>query len=154
MQEWFTCPFDKDSVETREYFANVRDVTRDEQGQLNHWQNQLQKHCTSAKDSFQLPWHRTMGSTLYAMMLERRDLFVSWHNPNSGAFYLRIGCANCSSATGFYQPQNEVDELGFNPLVATVKELKANPAVQRAFRLFLATILERPDLALRRGRRR
>ena len=139
--EWFTEYFDRNSVESQTYFANVRDV-RDVHGP--NWANPLQSQCQSARDTFQLPYDAVHGNTLYPMMQERPNIFVSWHNASSGSYYLRIGCADCSMATDFYQPQNEV--ANSIPGQFSPKELKGHPIVQKAFRAFLALILEEPDL--------
>ena len=140
--EWFINYFDKDSPESLGYFVSRRDV------QADHWNNTLQKQCTSARDTFDIPHHNTYGTTLYMKMMDRPDLFLQWHNAPSGGFYLCIGCANCSSVTGHYQPQNHVDELGLNPEPKKVnKAMKELPAVRSAFRAFLAAVLDAPDLA-------
>ena len=102
--------------------------------------------CGSARDVFQIPYCRTHGTTLYRIMLERPDLFLQWHNANSGGFYLCVACAKCSSITGHYQPQHQVDELGLNPQGLSGKEQKSIPEVHQAVRSFLAAIQDDPDL--------
>ena len=131
--------FNKDTPESQSYFANVRDVPNDVS---EH--NKLSSQCQSARDTFQLPYHTSHGNTLYPLMLQLPDIFVQWHNANSGSYYLRIGCADCSMVTDYYQPQNEV--ANSIPGQFSPKELKSHPIVQKAFRAFLALILEEPDL--------
>jgi hypothetical protein len=113
---------------------------------MAHWANKLSKMCCSARDTFKVPYHNTHGTTLYGMMLDRPDLHIQWHNASSGGYYLCIGCANCSSVTGHYQPQNHMDDLGLNPLNLSTRALKESPEVQRAFRLFIAEVLGEPSL--------
>ena len=145
MQEWFISFFDRDSPESSAYFVSRRDVGPEH---LENCINPLQKQCDSARDCFQIPYHNAYGTTLYDIMMRRPDLFLCWHNSNSGSFYLRIGCRNCSSVTGFYQPQGQVDDLGLNPRYLGGKALKELEVVRQAFRCFLGEILERPDLVI------
>ena len=145
-REWFTMRFDKDSPESQSYFASACDVNGPGAGPDAYGNNKLSNMCNSARDTFFIPYHNTHGTKLYLTMLRAPDLFLQWHNASSGGFYLCVGCANCSSVTKHYQPQNQVDELCLNPQSLLGKDLKKNLAVQQAFRSFLAAILEDPDL--------
>ena len=142
--EWFVEFFNKHDAEAdiQTEFANA-----EEHVAHGTWEgNTLFAMCCSARDTFSIPWHPTNGTTLYGMMLNRPDLSIQWHNVSSGGYSLCIGCANCSSKTGRYQPQNEMDRLGWNPEHLTPKQLKQAPGVRRAFRAFLAEVLGEPHL--------
>ena len=79
------------------------------------------------RDVFFILYHAGYGTTLYVKLLTTPDLFILWHNTHSGAFYPRVGCTNCPSAT---------------PQGMQGKALKQSEEVQQAFRSFLARILE------------
>ena len=118
-----------------ERFASANDAI----GQT-HWDNKLVKQCESARSVFFIPYSATYGTTLYEKLLMKPDLFINWHNCNSGGFSLRVGCSNCSSVTPPYQPQYQLDYLGLNPSNLQNKELKRSREVQQAFRSFLGEI--------------
>jgi hypothetical protein len=139
--QWFTRYFDPNTSESRAYFVGRRDVGDD------IWVNRLQRACASVQTCFELPYH---GTSLFTMMMDRPDLLFQWHNTNSGGFYFCIGCANCSSVTGHYQPHNQVDPLGLNPdpEFYKLKAMKELACVRAAFRAFLAKVLDAPILAV------
>ena len=140
--QWFTKCFDPNTSESTTYFVGRRDV-----GDVI-WVNRLQRACASTQTCFELPYDNT-HCVLFTAMMDRPDLFLQWHNPASGGFYLCIGCGNCSSVTGHYQPQYQVDSLGLNPDpdFFNGKTLKELPCVRAAFRAYLAKVLDAPELA-------
>ena len=141
--EWFTAWFNKDSSASQ-YFASARDV--DLSVPDAHLRNKLQTQCSSARDVLQFPHHDAWGSTLYRAMVLRRSLFIQWRNGRHGEFSLCFGCEICKSATRYYQPQNQLGELGLNPHNVSGEDQKTIPEVQQAFRSFAAAVLEDPRL--------
>ena len=136
--QWFTQYFDPDSSGSQCYYVGSRDAV----GPGHQWNNELQKKIASMQTVFELPWN----NSLYATMMGRPDMYFCWHNPNSGAFYLSIGCANCKLRTDHYMPQYQVD-LVDNPDRKQGKALKELECVKSSFRVFLAAVLKKPELA-------
>jgi hypothetical protein len=77
--EWFVAPFNKDSVESQDYFASAADIAT---ATWNY--NKLQQMCSSACDVFHIPHHNSQGTTLYVLLQGRPDLYLQWHNPKGG----------------------------------------------------------------------
>ena len=136
--QWFTRYFDPDTRGSQSFYVGSRDTV----GPGHQWNNSLQNKIASIQTVFELPW----DNSLYATMMDRPDMYFAWHNPNSGAFYLSIGCANCKLRTDHYQPQYQVD-LVDNPDRKQGKALKELECVKSSFRVFLAAVLKKPELA-------
>ena len=136
--QWFTQYFDPDSSGSQCYYVGSRDAV----GPGHQWNNELQKKIASMQTVFELPWN----NSLYATMMGRPDMYFCWHNPNSGAFYLSIGCANCNLRTDHYMPQYQVD-LVDNPDRKQGKALKELECVKSSFRVFFSAVLDKPELA-------
>jgi hypothetical protein len=136
--QWFVKPFDKDvdkAPDDAAPFNSAADV-----GDPNDL-NPLYQMCQSVWDTLHI------SQSLYDTMRTREDLYLQYHQGKGGGFSLCIGCANCSSRTAHYYPQNEVGHMGWNPEDAKGKQLKQLPVVQQAFRAFLSIILDDPSLA-------
>jgi hypothetical protein len=143
--QWFVKRFDKDVVpDDCQPFASAADVGDDPKDN-----NALSKMCQSLRDTMHIPHHNTEGTTLYLIMRTQEDLYLQYHVGKGGNFCLCIGCANCSSRTEYYQPQNEVDHMGWNPDSCHGRQLKQLPVVQQAYRAFLSIILNDPTLAIK-----
>ena len=136
--QWFTHYFDPDSNCSQSFYVGSRDAV----GPGNQWSNELQNKIASMQTVLELPW----TNSLYATMMDRPDMYFCWHNPHSSAFYLSIGCANCSLRTDHYMPQYQVD-LVDNPDRKHGKALKELECVKSSFRVFLAAVLNKPELA-------
>jgi hypothetical protein len=138
--QWFTRYFDPNTAESKAYYVGRKDVGDD------MWSNRLQSTVASAQTCFELPY----DNALFYTMMDRPDLFFQWHNPKSGgAFYLSIGCANCSRRTGHYQPQYQVHAVDNpNPEHYKGKALKELECVKSSYRVFLAAVLDEPELAV------
>ena len=136
--QWFTNYFDPDSNGSQCFYVGSRDAV----GPGHQWNNELQNKIASMQTVFELPWN----NSLYATMMGRPDMYFCWHNPNSGAFYLSIGCANCNRRTDHYMPQYQVDPVD-NPDRKQGKALKELECVKSSFRVFFSAVLDKPELA-------
>ena len=138
--QWFTRYFDPNTRGSQSWYVGRRDVVEG-----NQWNNALQNKIASIQTVFELPW----DNSLYATMMDRPDMYFAWHNPNSGAFYLSIGCANCSLRTERYYPQYQLhDRDQRNPEGLSGKALKDLECVKSSLRVFLATVLGEPILSI------
>ena len=78
---------------------------------------------------------------LYKLLEERPEIYFCHHNPASGAFYIRFGCANCNSMTGYDSPQYEDALLDKCPPNVEGKYLKQVDEVRSALREFIGQVL-------------
>ena len=72
----------------------------------DEWSNPLTAFCAGVAASCDLPTGR-VRDPLQQILEDRPDIFIANHNPSSDAFYLQLGCSNCSSKTDMFQPQHE-----------------------------------------------
>ena len=80
-----------------------------------------------------------MKDPLYEILEDRPDIFMANHSPSSGAFYLQLGCSNCSSKTVYFQPQHEAVLLETVPPNVEGNFLK--PFVRTAYREFISQVV-------------
>ena len=114
------------------------------------WQHVIQSDVPSQMD-LSHNWTHCSCAKNQQTMMQPVFWFIQWHNARNVQFSLCFGCEDCSSATGYYQPQNQLGELGLSPQKLTGKALKQSGEVQQAFQSFLARILE--DTSLLQGER-
>ena len=134
--EWFRLSFDCDHPDTQYFFKSARNISEGDD-----WNNPLAAMCHGARDSFDLPQGRSYQEPLYKLLEERPEIYFCHHNPASGAFYIRFGCANCNSMTGYYFPQYEDALLDKCPPNVEGKYLKQVDEVRTAFREYIGQVL-------------
>ena len=124
------------------YWTSAADVTIDP-GNSNYMDDALGRMC----HSYETVTMTKQSCMLYDIMRKRPNLCLSWHFPksSSGGYYIRYACRNCNCATGFYKPQDNIDDdVGgpdLNPLKWSGRDLKKSGPVKDAFRIFSASVL-------------